>query len=179
MKPVSNRDCLRSTKMRQDRASGQALVEFALVAFVFVLLVMGLVDFGRAVFTYNTLSNTAREGARYAAVLRSNSGALAPPTCDNVLDHMTTLGFGLELETSTTAIAWGAYPSSVTPEFGKCNASNDWSNSPSWFPRVNDASDYQVVVKVRYSFAPITPLITAVVGNSLELEAMSSMITHY
>jgi Flp pilus assembly protein TadG len=48
--------------------SGQALVEFALVIPIFLLVLVTLFDFGRAVFAYNTLTNAAREGARIAIV---------------------------------------------------------------------------------------------------------------
>ena len=51
---------------RRDR--GQALVEFALVIPVFLLVMVALFDLGRAVFAYNTLTNAAREGARMAIV---------------------------------------------------------------------------------------------------------------
>jgi Flp pilus assembly protein TadG len=48
--------------------SGQALVEFALVLPVFLLLLVGIVDFGRGYSAWNTIQNGAREGARLAAV---------------------------------------------------------------------------------------------------------------
>jgi Flp pilus assembly protein TadG len=54
--------------MTQGRARGQALVEFAFVFPVIVLLAFGFIDVGRAVFSYNTLTNAAREAARVAAV---------------------------------------------------------------------------------------------------------------
>lgn len=50
------------------RSSGQALVEFALTIPIFLLLVVALFDVGRAVFTYNALTNAVREGARLAIV---------------------------------------------------------------------------------------------------------------
>jgi Flp pilus assembly protein TadG len=54
--------------MTRDRAIGQALVEFALVFPVIVMLAFGFIDIGRAVFGYNTLTNAARQAARVAAV---------------------------------------------------------------------------------------------------------------
>ena len=48
--------------------SGQAIVEFALVAPILLLLVLGIVDFGRAFYTYHVLIDAAREGARVAVV---------------------------------------------------------------------------------------------------------------
>src|SRR5260370_14055084 len=44
----------------------QALIEFALISPVLLLLVFGIIDIGRAVFYYDTLSHAAREGARQA-----------------------------------------------------------------------------------------------------------------
>ena len=43
-------------------------MEFAFVFPVIVLLAFGFIDVGRAVFSYNTLANAARQGARVAAV---------------------------------------------------------------------------------------------------------------
>jgi hypothetical protein len=47
---------------------GQALAEFALVFPLFLLIVFGVVDFGRVVYAYNTLSNASRAGVRLAIV---------------------------------------------------------------------------------------------------------------
>jgi Flp pilus assembly protein TadG len=47
---------------------GQTVVEFALVVPVFLLLVFGVLDFGRAVYEYNTIVNAARQGARYGII---------------------------------------------------------------------------------------------------------------
>jgi Flp pilus assembly protein TadG len=52
----------------QGRQRGQALVEFSLVIPLFLLILISLFDVGRAVFSYNTLTNAAREGARMAIV---------------------------------------------------------------------------------------------------------------
>lgn len=52
----------------RDVRRGQALVEFALVIPVFLLLVMGIFDLGRAVYANNTINNAAREAGRRAIV---------------------------------------------------------------------------------------------------------------
>jgi Flp pilus assembly protein TadG len=54
--------------MKCHRSSGQGLAEFALALPVFLVIVMGLFDLGRAVVAYNTITNAAREGARLAIV---------------------------------------------------------------------------------------------------------------
>ena len=58
---------LRSRRERR-RAGGQSLVEFALVLPIIVLLIVGFVEIGRAVFAFNTIANAARQGARVAIV---------------------------------------------------------------------------------------------------------------
>jgi Flp pilus assembly protein TadG len=50
------------------RSSGQALVEFSLAVTIFLVLMMGVVDFGSAVYSYNGVSEAAREIARVASV---------------------------------------------------------------------------------------------------------------
>lgn len=50
------------------RGSGQALVEFSLAITVFLTLVMGVVDLGRAVYQYNGGAEAARELARVTSV---------------------------------------------------------------------------------------------------------------
>jgi Flp pilus assembly protein TadG len=51
-----------------DRTRGQALVEFALVFPLFVLLLFGLVDLGRLAYINNAIAEAAREGARWGTV---------------------------------------------------------------------------------------------------------------
>ena len=55
--------------------SGQTIVEFAMVVPLFLLLVFGLIDFSRLLFTYVSLTNGAREMARVAAVSTNWSSA--------------------------------------------------------------------------------------------------------
>ena len=45
---------------------GQATVEFAFAGFVFLLIVFGTVDLGRAIFFYSQLHNAVGEATREA-----------------------------------------------------------------------------------------------------------------
>jgi Flp pilus assembly protein TadG len=51
---------------------GQSLVEFALVLPVFVVMLFGIMEFGRLWEISNVLTSAAREGARVAAVSEPN-----------------------------------------------------------------------------------------------------------
>ena len=47
---------------------GQAMVEFALVLPLLLILLCGIIDFGWLYYNQITLNNAAREGARYAVI---------------------------------------------------------------------------------------------------------------
>jgi Flp pilus assembly protein TadG len=49
--------------LRHER--GATLVEYALAVAILLVFVLGIIEFARIIFTYNTLANAAREGARY------------------------------------------------------------------------------------------------------------------
>jgi len=53
---------------RRRRHAGQGLVEFALILPVFLLIIFGVVDFGRAIFQYNTVAESSRQADRLAVV---------------------------------------------------------------------------------------------------------------
>ena len=47
---------------------GQDLVEFALIASLLFLLIFGILDLSIVIFSYDTIANAAREGARYGII---------------------------------------------------------------------------------------------------------------
>ena len=57
-----------SRRAARNGERGQALVEFALILPILLILLLGILDFGRAVAAYNSVSNGARSGARVAIV---------------------------------------------------------------------------------------------------------------
>ena len=58
-------------KRREKGEKGQALVEFALLVPIFLILLFAIVDFGMGFYSWITVTNSAREGARIGAVLAS------------------------------------------------------------------------------------------------------------
>ena len=54
--------------MGHKRETGTTTVEFAIVGALFFMVLIGVLEFGRAMYTWNTLSEVARRGARVAAV---------------------------------------------------------------------------------------------------------------
>lgn len=52
----------------RDNERGATLVEFAIGVTVFVTAMFGVLEFGRALWVHNALSDAARRGARYATM---------------------------------------------------------------------------------------------------------------
>jgi Flp pilus assembly protein TadG len=56
---------------KNKKEQGQSLVELAMSLTILLILLAGLVDLGRAFFTYITLRDAAQEGAAYATVVNT------------------------------------------------------------------------------------------------------------
>jgi len=99
------------------RADGGAiLVEFALVAPVLILVLVGCLDFARAINAYVTITSASREGARYATVNPSASAAdvrdyigtrIAPLSTDPAV---LFVGLSAFVPTATTDPRWSTTP---------------------------------------------------------------------
>jgi len=70
------------------RRRGVALLEFALVAPLFFVLLLGMLQFGVYLNATNTLWNLSREGARLASVQKSDS-ATVDANNQAIIDHIT------------------------------------------------------------------------------------------
>ena len=56
---------------------GQSVVEFALVLPVFLIILMGIIEFGLLMSDYVIVVNAAREGARYATLGNTDDDVVA------------------------------------------------------------------------------------------------------
>jgi len=59
---------MKQRKRFKSNERGATLVEFSIAATVFLVVVFGVIEFGRALWTHNALSDAARRGARYATL---------------------------------------------------------------------------------------------------------------
>jgi Flp pilus assembly protein TadG len=66
--------------LRRSSPGGQALVEFALVVPIFLLLLLAVIEFGRFILAYEAANHAVREGTRYAIVHGYYSIAPAGPS---------------------------------------------------------------------------------------------------
>ena len=89
---------------RRKRQRGSALVESALTLVVFMMVIFGLMEFGRMVWAYNLVSHAAREGARYAMVHGKNSSH--PATADGIRSVITSQAVGLDPSGLQVNVSW-------------------------------------------------------------------------
>lgn len=123
----------------QDEPRGQTLVEFALIIPIFILLVMGIFDLGRAVYGFNTVNNAAREAARLAIV---------DQTAAHVIGEATRSGINL-----------GTQPADVTVDY-RAAGSPSVANSCTTL-----AINCLAHVRVQYSWQAATPIIGSLLGT--------------
>jgi Flp pilus assembly protein TadG len=76
---------MRHFRIRGKHTCGQALVEFALLAPILIMIVMGIIEFGRLWMTMATLSGAAWQGVRVAAVTGPDQ-ALVEAAANHVLN---------------------------------------------------------------------------------------------
>lgn len=74
---------------RKSRQRGQAIVEFALVALPFFMLIIGILDFGYAFALQLTIDDAAREGVRRAEILAS-TGNLTTTNSPQIMADIST-----------------------------------------------------------------------------------------
>jgi Flp pilus assembly protein TadG len=148
--------------MRQ-RSRGQALVEFALVAPIFFLLLFSIIQLGLLLGGQNSLVAAVRETARYAAPYRVIDDTGAASTCDTALDKLqdALASNPLTADTATREIPTITYT---------------WESDPN--------GDYYVQIRVQadYKFPLYVPLISnfldgidGTVDQNLRLSAQEEM----
>ena len=149
-------------RRRQDRTEGQALVEFSLVMIPFLVLMMGVFDLGRAIYMMNTTAEAAREIARVTAVHPWNASKNLGSSTEavQVIATQRSLLPGM-LFNSDTDIACVDISDAVMVD-GQCSRTGSF-----------------VRVRVRSTFAPITPIVSMFGSHTLEsysrIEAVSKV----
>ena len=123
---------------------GTALVEFALVSVIAMTMLLGTVEFGRALYDYHLVSNAARLGTRYAIVHGSD--------CGKTLVGCTA-ATSSDIQTYVRGISPAIDPTLLT-------VTTTWANSPDCFGgSPYKATGCLVTVQASYTFVPVVPLI--------------------
>jgi hypothetical protein len=100
--------------LRNDR--GTALVEFALVLPLVLLLLLGMIDVGKAVNYWNDETHLANEAARYAAVNNSPD----PNWASNKMNLAYKINSAIKNQSDTTELRQGGTQSISSPGVNVC-----------------------------------------------------------
>jgi len=126
---------------------GASAVEMALLMPILLLMVLGLVDFGRAVLGHMAIEEAAQEGAMFAAYHGTDAG-----------DTSTDIVDAVRLSTTSVAIA-------VSDVAVACSAKAGGEQL---------AAYPTVTVTIATSIAPITPLVSGWLPGGIPLSAEAS-----
>ena len=146
----------------RDRQRGQSLVEFTLILPVFLLVLMGMLEYGAAFDHRTAMAYAAREGARVGASL--GNGGSSPGTVDATIVAAVQRGLTNPiLITNITSIDIYKADSAGKPVAGYIDSFDHDGNpigTAGWPPqnRVAGLNGDSIGVRIRYDFHPTTPL---------------------
>jgi hypothetical protein len=186
--------------MRGQRS--QSIVEFAIVAPILLLLLFGIVDFGRVIYIYATINQAVNEGARTAI----RDSPLLPTNADvesAVKQHAVDVSLANPCPNGpVTSAVPGANqgwlyiteqdpPSTVetlSPSLENAPGGQPWlaAGGPAGHQSIAGCSDANpahdhasLQVTIRYNFVPFTPLIQQVTANHIVITAAAVYKTEY
>jgi Flp pilus assembly protein TadG len=164
---------------------GAAMVEFAIIALLFFMILFGIIEFGRAFFTYNTLVEATRRGARIAAVCPvSTAGILQVQQAtvfDNSPDGSTSPTSGL-LGLSTNDVAVSYFDENMNEITSPIASITDEAYDNIRFVRVeieslNGNNDIQLIIPGTSIAFPVPPIVTTLPSESLGRVSSENPIT--
>ncbi|MFA7350872.1 MAG: TadE family protein [Methylotenera sp.] len=114
------------SKRVQARQCGAAVVEFALLLILLLIIVAGVVEFGRTFWYYDALTKATRDGARFLSNARESSTVainashidMAKTMVANAATLAQVPGFNSGQVTVTCDTACGANPTYITVSIG-------------------------------------------------------------
>ena len=166
-------------------------MEFALVAPIFILGIFLLIDFGRLLYAYSSISSASREGARILS-LKSDQF-----TDCWAFTQMEKVGEGFPLLADPNSVSPNNDPhvpgpgnNPTTPPPGKgyiyiypaVSTVSPPDQSPQCTnlnqPRAVSSTTRSVAVEIQYSFRPLTPVLSSLLP-SLPIMTISVTQTEY
>ena len=151
------------------KASGQSLVEFALLLPLLMVLVMGLFEIGRAVFYYSALNNAAREGTR-VAIVQPDCDLRIGNDCNNNYQDSQTLTCATASSTANIRIC-----AEIEEKLFNLPELLDGSRTTITINHTVNLADEPIIhIRIDHLFQPIVPGFN-LIGN-INLRAESRML---
>jgi Flp pilus assembly protein TadG len=159
----------RLLRLNESRGRGQALVEFALIIPIFVLVLVGILDLGRGAFALNTVSNTAREAVRVGIVDQD---------CNSIINEARKQGATLALSAGDITVRlWNPSEAAITDGSAFTQSHQLAQSKPCAnggavptecvppLPDTGVAVGCIVEVTVSYQYSAATPILGNIVGK--------------
>lgn len=146
------------------------MAEFALALPILLLVLFGLLEVGRAVFMFASVTNASREAVRYATAYGVNeSDVLHYRNCEEIRNTARQVAFLLPLDDEDIVIQYDSGPDPVTgvidAPFAECAAAETVDTA------VELTCGDRVVVSVTVDYQPIVPIVPM---QAQEFEASSA-----
>jgi Flp pilus assembly protein TadG len=167
---------------------GQSLVEMAMISPFLIMILLMVVDCGRAAYDYSTLAAAAREGARAAITTGNNR-----PDNSRVIGAVQTNAIGLALSAGNCVNDTPAPTQAMTANTGFIYVGggngNTTPNAPAGQAPAGLGACQAVVpsyaghnpltVTIKYSFMPLTPFGSQFFPSGIVMTVTSTMSTEY
>ena len=155
---------------------GQSLVEFALVFPIFIVLLFGLIDGARFVYSDSVLSQAAREGARLAAVevgwigkTSTGCGSAGGPVCPA---SVAVLEQDVRIAVNRMVVGLAT----LSMVHIRCDdAGNEPTGAWTGVSCLNRDIGDVVSIRVQFTYQPLTPVVGSLLG-SVGRTASASMV---
>jgi len=150
-------------KFLSQKSSGQAILEFALVLPLLMLVVYGLIEAGRVLFIYSSVTNASREASRYASAYgRNPDGVPRYQDCAGIRAAAARTGFYLALDdidiTYDKGVVPGATPSDP-PVLNTIPAGFDTTCDGDVDTNIHLECGDRIVVTIRETYSPVLSII--------------------
>lgn len=151
---------------------GDAIIEGAIVLVFFLMVLFGIVDFGRALYAYHFVSEAAREATRWAAV--NGATCSTDNSCDGVVPMTHSGPVGPTDDGTIQTYVRNLAPGGIVQ--GNVTATANWPGNASNCARgALNAPGCPVQVKVAYPFRFLAPIVsTATISMSSSSEMVIS-----
>lgn len=130
------RPAMKTINQSAKRQEGAVAVEFALVIFLMMMLVAGVVEFGRAFWYLDTLTKATRDGARYLSNVTLNNTNIATAQL-KVVSAVNDAGIAETVNVSVSCLNVsfsGMSCSDPNPEYIKVSITGFTAIIGSWIP---------------------------------------------
>jgi Flp pilus assembly protein TadG len=150
----SETDYMKKKLTHSQKSPAQAMVEFALVLPILLLLIYGLLEVGRLLFIYSSVVSAARQAARYASTTGVNaSGTFRYRDCDGMRDAAQRVAFIDDFPDADIEI-WHDEGEGVN-EVSYCSSGTSFDTT--FTPTTGNIN--RVRVRVHTQYTPIVPIV--------------------